>query len=316
MARESTVAEIQQILKMPFPPPSQFPVSFFGGGEPGLGIPDAESGCTFPEEWYGRWFQSGITDLVTVNGSEITSKGFCIEKNGDKFLVHDTLTYIRNQLEAAVERESIRVILGTDRRHFRSHVAVTESKKKRGTDGRVFEQAQARVEGLGKKLYCLCVWSDEPNAREMYCFNGRKEKVFCQSPYRDFGDRYRLQLMRLSRAFKEKRPLYAQRHDKVILLHDNARPHVAKPVKTYLETLKWEVLPHPLYSPDIAPSEYHLFRSLAHGLCEQKFTSYEDCTKWFDSWISSKDEQFFRRGIHSLPERWSKVVESNGKYFY
>ncbi|XP_011054216.1 PREDICTED: LOW QUALITY PROTEIN: uncharacterized protein LOC105145981 [Acromyrmex echinatior] len=50
----------------------------------------ASRGCTFPEEWYGRWFQSGITDLVTVNGSEITSKGFCIEKNGDKFLVHDT----------------------------------------------------------------------------------------------------------------------------------------------------------------------------------------------------------------------------------
>ncbi|KAG5327632.1 MOS1T transposase, partial [Pseudoatta argentina] len=120
------------------------------------------------------------------------------------------------------------------------------------------------------------------------------------------GDRYRLQLMRLSRALKEK----------VILLHDNARPHVAKPVKTYLETLKWEVLPHPLYSPDIAPSDYHLFRSLAHSLCEQKFTSYEDCTKWFDSWISSKDEQFFRRGIHSLPERWSKVVESDGKYFH
>ncbi|KAG5315313.1 MOS1T transposase, partial [Pseudoatta argentina] len=130
------------------------------------------------------------------------------------------------------------------------------------------------------------------------------------------GDRYRLQSMRLSRALKEKRPLYAQRHDKVILLHDNARPRVAKPVKTYLETLKWKVLPHPLYSPDIAPSDYHLFRSLAHSLCEQKFTSYEDCTKWFDSWISSKDEQFFRRGIHSLPERWSKVVESDGKYFH
>ncbi|EFN71404.1 hypothetical protein EAG_08946, partial [Camponotus floridanus] len=26
--------------------------------------------------------------------------------------------------------------------------------------------------------------------------------------------------------------------EKVILQHDNARPHVAKPVKTYLETLK------------------------------------------------------------------------------
>ncbi|KAG5323180.1 MOS1T transposase, partial [Pseudoatta argentina] len=99
------------------------------------------------------------------------------------------------------------------------------------------------------------------------------------------GDRYRLQLMRLSRALKEKRPLYAQRHDKVILLHDNARPHVAKPVKTYLETLKWEVLPHPPYSPDIAPSDFHLFRSMAHGLADRRFHSYEEAQKWIDSSI-------------------------------
>ena len=64
------------------------------------------------------------------------------------------------------------------------------------------------------------------------------------------GERYRTQLMRLSRALREKRPQYEQRHESVILLHDNARPHVAKPVKTYLETIKWEVLPHPPYSPD------------------------------------------------------------------
>jgi len=51
------------------------------------------------------------------------------------------------------------------------------------------------------------------------------------------GDRYRLQLIRLSRALREKRLEYEQRHDKVILLH-NARPHVAKVVKKYLETLK------------------------------------------------------------------------------
>ena len=52
------------------------------------------------------------------------------------------------------------------------------------------------------------------------------------------------------------------------LQHDNARPNVAKPVKTYLETLKWEVLSHPPYSPDIAPSDYYLFRSKAHGLAD------------------------------------------------
>jgi len=66
----------------------------------------------------------------------------------------------------------------------------------------------------------------------------------------------------LSRALREKRPEYEQRHDKVILLHDNARPHVAKVVKKYLKMLKWDVLPHLPYSPDIAPSDYWLFRRM------------------------------------------------------
>ncbi|KAG5309752.1 MOS1T transposase, partial [Pseudoatta argentina] len=116
------------------------------------------------------------------------------------------------------------------------------------------------------------------------------------------------------RAFKEKRPLYAQRHDKVILLHDNARPNVAQPVKTYLETLKWEVLPHPLYSPDIAPSDFHLFRLMAHGLADRRFHSYEEAQKLIDSWIGSKDMSFFRRGIYVLLERWEKVDSSDGQY--
>ena len=104
----------------------------------------------------------------------------------------------------------------------------------------------------------------------------------------------------------------------MILQHDNARPNVAKVVKTYLETLKWEVLPHPPYSPDVVPSDYHLFRSMAHGLADQHFRSYEEVKNWIDSWIavdSPKDDQFFRRGIRTLPERWEKVVASDGQYF-
>lgn len=109
------------------------------------------------------------------------------------------------------------------------------------------------------------------------------------------GDRYRTQLMRLSRALKDKRLQYNERHDKVILQHDNARPHLAKVVKTYSETLKWEVLPHPLYSPDVAPSEYHLFLSMAHGLTCQHCRPYEEVKNWIDSWIASKDDQIFQK---------------------
>ncbi|KYM85593.1 hypothetical protein ALC53_04530 [Atta colombica] len=35
-----------------------------------------------------------------------------------------------------------------------------------------------------------------------------------------------------------------------------------------------------------------------------------------DDWIASKDEAFFGRGIHMLPEKWKKVVASgSGHYF-
>ncbi|GFV02218.1 mariner Mos1 transposase [Trichonephila clavipes] len=115
--------------------------------------------------------------------------------------------------------------------------------------------------------------------------------------------------MRLTRALKDKQSQYNERHDKVILQRDNARPHVAKVVKTYLETLKWEVLSHPLYSTDLAPSDYHLFRSMAHGLADQHFRSYEEVKNWIDSWITSKDDQFFQRGILTLP----KDRESSGQ---
>jgi len=50
---------------------------------------------------------------------------------------------------------------------------------------------------------------------------------------------------------------------------------------------------------------------MTHGLSEQHFTSYEDIKNCID-WIASKDEAFFRRGIHMLLERWEKVVASDG----
>jgi len=99
------------------------------------------------------------------------------------------------------------------------------------------------------------------------------------------------------------------------LQHDNARSHVAKVIKTYLQTLKWEVLPHPPYSPDVAPSDYHLFQWHSAWLTSTSGLIPEKVKNWIDSWIASKDDQFFRHGIRTLSERWEKVVASDGQYF-
>ena len=89
------------------------------------------------------------------------------------------------------------------------------------------------------------------------------------------GERYRAQLIRLKRAIAEKRPEYATRHEAIIFHHDKARLHVAIPVKIYLENSEWEVLPHPPYSPDLAPSDYHLFRSMQNALTVHIRTGYQ-----------------------------------------
>jgi len=63
---------------------------------------------------------------------------------------------------------------------------------------------------------------------------------------------------------------------RVLLLHDNARPHTAKHTVDTLRAMKFEVLKHPPYSPDLAPSDFHLFGPMKEHLWGQKFADYNE----------------------------------------
>ena len=101
----------------------------------------------------------------------------------------------------------------------------------------------------------------------------------------------------------------------VILLHDNSRPHTAKTTSDALNSLGWKVLPHPDYSPDLAPSDFYLFRSLQNYLVDSHFKTFEEIEKCITDFIDSKPPWFYRQGIRHLPERWKKCIEVNGDYF-
>ena len=92
------------------------------------------------------------------------------------------------------------------------------------------------------------------------------------------------QLTRLSHELQHKGPVYAKIHEKVFWTTNNAR----QLVKETLETLGWKVLTHPPYSPDMALSDYHLFRSMQSALTGEKFSSFADIKNWLDNLISSK----------------------------
>ena len=57
----------------------------------------------------------------------------------------------------------------------------------------------------------------------------------------------------------------------VLLQHDNAGPHNAHSTVSTIQDLSFECLPHPPYSPDLAPSDFHAFGPLKRGDGRQVF---------------------------------------------
>lgn len=103
---------------------------------------------------------------------------------------------------------------------------------------------------------------------------------------------------------------------KIKFLHDNAKPHVSSMTQDKLEELGWEVLPHAPYSPDLAPSDYHLFRSMQHSLKDQEFTNLDQVRFWVSEFFNAKPQEFFSYGIKGLRERWREVIRHNGEYCF
>lgn len=124
--------------------------------------------------------------------------------------------------------------------------------------------------------------------------------------------RYCQTLDRLREAIRRKRPGHLTKG--VTLQHDNATPHTAKMTQDWLKRHNWENLPHPPHSPDLAPSDFHLFGPLKQHLAGQRFDDDDDLTEEVTNWLKTLDEKFLRRGMYSLLHRWQKCIDLHGDY--
>ena len=159
---------------------------------------------------------------------------------------------------------------------------------------------------IHRKKVMLCVWWDMKGVIYYELLEPKKTVN---------ADLYSQQLIRVSQALERKRPSNGHGKRKVILLHDNARPHVALTTQATIEKLGWEVLSHPAYSPDLAPSDYHLFRSMERFFREKQYVDLENIKKDVGQFFDLKPVSFYQRGIQQLPEKWEMVIASEGNYF-
>ncbi|GFT58728.1 mariner Mos1 transposase [Trichonephila clavipes] len=104
------------------------------------------------------------------------------------------------------------------------------------------------------------------------------------------SERYGQTLRNLRRAVQNKRR--RQLTSKILLLHDNVRPHTANCTQELLNLFKWEVFPHPPYSPYLAPSDFHLFLRMKNWLATQRFDGDKglrvrvtEWLRWQASWV-------------------------------
>ena len=100
------------------------------------------------------------------------------------------------------------------------------------------------------------------------------------------GNYYADLLRSVRQSIKEKR------RDKIrrgILLHqDNVLVHTSQVSMDAAKEYGYELVPHPPYSPDLAPSDYHLFGNLKKHLRGRRSDDDNELTGAAEGWLGSE----------------------------
>ena len=125
------------------------------------------------------------------------------------------------------------------------------------------------------------------------------------------GEYYANVIKQLWVAIKEKRR--GKLAASVLLLHDNAPVHKSRVAQAAIHECKFEQLNHPPYSPDLAPSDYYLFRNLKSHLHGTRFRDDDELKAATEAWFEDQIDFYFK-GIECLKEKWAKCIEVKGDY--
>jgi len=96
-------------------------------------------------------------------------------------------------------------------------------------------------------------------------------------------------------------------------LHDKARPHSAHVTTALLEKFKCDILDHPPYGPDLAPSDFHLFLHLKKQLAGKKFDDDDEVQEVMTR-FKGQAADFSDSGIQKLVPRLNKCLDNAGDY--
>ena len=74
------------------------------------------------------------------------------------------------------------------------------------------------------------------------------------------------------------------------------------------------MLPHPPYSPDLVPSDFHLFGPLEDALHGTRFEDDESVIRAVRTWLREQETCWYREGMHAFVSCWRKAVDVDRDY--
>lgn len=120
-------------------------------------------------------------------------------------------------------------------------------------------------------------------------------------------------LPQVKKSLDEQRPTVGT--SRTLLLHDNAAPHKSRATTQSLQEQKIQVLPHPAYSPDLAPCDFWLFPILKDRLAGRKFERIQDLAKAVKSELQTIPEEEYHNAFRKWIRRLEICVQRRGEYF-
>ena len=72
------------------------------------------------------------------------------------------------------------------------------------------------------------------------------------------------------------------------------------------------MLPHPPYSPALAPSDFHLFGPLKDALRGTRFEDDETVIRAVRTWLREQETSWQGEDMRALVSRWRKAVDLDG----
>ena len=97
---------------------------------------------------------------------------------------------------------------------------------------------------------------------------------------------------------------------KIIFHQNNAPAHKSVLAMGKLGGLHYELLEHPPYSPDLAPSDFYLFPKLAG----QRFSLNQEAIAAVEGYFADLTKNHYTDGIMALEHRWNKCIGLRGDY--